>query len=994
MAVRAPGAGLPARPRLLVPVLVVLGVLLVVGGTGISLYTDLLWFQSVDFTTVFTTVLRTKLLLFFLFGLLMALLVGANIAIAYRVRPPFRPMSLEQQNLERYRVAVEPFLGKVLLLGSAAFGLFAGLSAAARWETWLLWRNGSQFGATDAQFGRDISYFAFTYPFARFVLGFLLTAIVLALLASAATHYLFGGVRLQTVGEKVSPAARAHLSVLIGVIVLLKAFGYYLDRFGLVFSTRGYVEGAGYTDVNAVLIAKNMLVGIAVICALLFFANIVVRNILLPAGALGLLVVSAVVVGGIYPAYTQQFRVNPNEDSFEEPFIQRNIDATRTAYGIADTEVTDYQASQDVEPAELRAQASQIDTARLLDPNYLAPTYEQLQRLTFYFGVNDQLDIDRYEVDGEQQAYVLAAREVDIGNLSGAQRSWINERLVYTHGNGLIAAPADRVDDEGRPLFLEPGDADNPIELDQTRLYYGELSPSYSIVNTDQAEIDGPLGLTGNNSSGEGVEGQATFSYDGEGGVQLSHFGRKLAYALSYREPNLLLSDAIQDDSRLMYVREPIERVQKVAPFLELDGDPYPAAVDGRIVWIVDGYTTSSGYPYSQSVDFGDAVADSQSRGIALQERVNYIRNSVKATVDAYDGTVTLYQFGDRDPVLETWDKAFGGDLIRPESEISDELRAHLRYPEDLFKVQRELLTQYHVTDASEFYTREDFWEVPADPAEAVNDASTEVAADPAGAAGTPALDAAALTGPPQPPFYSLLEFPGQPAGKQFRLSTSFTGLNRPNLAAFASVSSDPGTYGQIEILQLPRSNPPNGPGQVANQFLSEQVVAESLFPFRQNRAEVTFGNLLTLPAGQGLLYVQPVFVRAQGGESFPTLQRVLVSYGNEVAANTTLSRSLGDLFGVPIDEEPEAPGVPTTPDPTAAPTTPPTPGEPTTPGDVTSLIAQATQAFEDGQAALRANDFASYGRAQDRLRTALEALSAAESAPAPAAAPAPSPAS
>jgi uncharacterized membrane protein (UPF0182 family) len=985
VAVRTPGAGLPARPRLLGPMIAVLAGLFLVGGIGVSLYTDLLWFSSVDYTDVFTTVLTTRLMLFVGFGLLMALIVGINVALAYRVRPPFRPMSLEQQNLERYRVGVEPFLTPLLLLGSAVFGLFAGLSAAARWETWLLWRNGSQFGQTDAQFGRDISYFAFTYPFQRFVLGFLLTAVVLALLASAATHYLFGGVRLQTAGEKVSPAARAHLSVLVGVIVLLKAFAYYLDRYGLAFSTRGFVEGAGFTDVNAVLPAKNILIGIAVICALLFFANIVVRNILLPAGALGLLVVSAVVIGGIYPAYTQQFRVKPNEIQREAQFIDRNIDATRTAYGIDNSEVDSYQATQDVDPEQLRAEAARVNRARLLDPNRLAPTYEQLQRLTFYFGVNDQLDIDRYEVDGELQDYVVAAREVDIRNLSGAQRSWINERLAYTHGNGLIAAPADRVDEEGRPLFVEPDDPDNPIQLDQTRVYFGELSPSYSIVNTDQPEIDGPTGLTGG-QSGEQVEGQATFNYDGEGGVQLTHLGRKLAYAMKYREPNLLLSNAIRDDSRLMHVREPRERVEKVAPFLELDADPYPAAVNGRIVWIVDGYTTSSGYPYSQSTNFGEAVADSQSRGVPLQRQVNYIRNSVKATVDAYDGTVTLYQFGDRDPVLESWNKAFGGDLIQPESEVSDELRAHFRYPEDLFKVQRELLARYHVTDAQGFFSREDFWQIPADPADAVNRAGTAVAAPDPQSQQQPAIDAAALTGPVQPPFYSLLQFPGQPT-ERFQLSTSFTGLNRPNLSAFASVSSDPEDYGIIRILQLPRSNPPNGPGQVANQFLSEQVVAESLFPFRQNRAEVTFGNLLTIPAGRGLLYVQPVFVRAQGGESFPTLQRVLVSYGNEVAANTTLARSLADLFGTaaPAEEEPaddEAPA------PDESPATP----EPEVGDDVGSLIAQATEAFEQGQDALRRGDFGAYGQAQQRLERILARLASvggASPAPSPAASPA-----
>ncbi|MGI8536607.1 MAG: UPF0182 family membrane protein [Mycobacteriales bacterium] len=971
MAVRTPGAGLPARPRLLVPVVAVLAGLLILGGVGVSLYTDLLWYSSVDFTTVFTTVLTTKLLLFVVFGLVMALLVGANVAVAYRMRPPFRPMSLEQQNLERYRVAVEPFLRAVLLLGSGVFGLFAGLSAAARWETWLLWRNGTPFSAVDAQFGRDISYFTFTYPFERFVLGFLLTAVILALIAAAATHYLFGGVRLQTVGEKVSPAARAHLSVLLGIVILLKAYAYYLDRFGLAFSERGYVQGPGFTDVNAVLPAKNILIGIAVVCALLFFANIVVRNIMLPAGALGLLVVSAVVIGGIYPAYTQRFRVKPNEIQREAPFIQRNIEATRAAYGIADTEITPYRASQNADPAQLEAQASRVDNARLLDPNVLAPTYEQLQRLTFYFGVNDQLDIDRYLVDGALQDFVVAAREVDISNLSGKQRSWINERLAYTHGNGLIAAPADRVDNEGRPEFVDSGDDNGPIQLDQTRIYYGELSPEYSIANTNQPEIDGPLGLT-TGQAGAGKQDQ-TFKYDGAGGVQLSNFVRKLAYAAKYREVNLLLSDAIKNDSRLMYIRGPRERVQKVAPFLELDSDPYPAAVDGRIVWIVDGYTTSSGYPYSESTVLGNATADSQSANRRLpQEQVNYIRNSVKATVDAYDGTVTLYEFGEPDPVLQSWNKAFGGDLIRPESEISDALRAHLRYPEDLFKVQRQLLTQYHVTDAREFYSRENFWELPADPAAAVNGATSNAPPPAPGAAQQPFVDAVAATGPDQPPYYSQLQLPGQPR-PGFLLSTSFTGLNRPNLAAFASVSSDPEDYGKIRVLELPRSNPPNGPGQVANQFLSEQVVADALFPFRQNRAEVTFGNLLTLPAGDGLLYVQPVFVRAQRGESFPTLQRVLVSFGNDVAANTSLANSLADLFGAPAPVATPTPGA--SPGASPGPSPSPAPGPA---GDTASLIAEADAAFRQGEAALRAGDFAAYGQAQDRLRTALDQLASA----------------
>ena len=964
MAVRTPGAGLPGRPRLLGPALAVVAVVLMVGGVLLSLYTDLLWFQAVGYTTVFSTVLQTRVLLFVVFGLLMALLVGLNAWIAYRVRPPFRPMSLEQQNLERYRVAVEPYLRSVLVAGAAVFGLFAGLSAASRWQTWMLWRNGTQFGVADPQFGRDVSYYAFTYPFQRFVLGFLITAFVLALIAAAVVHYLFGGVRLQTPGDKVSPAARAHLSVLVGLIVLAKAFAYYLDRYGLAFSERGFRQGPHYTDVNAVLPAKNILIGIAVICALLFFANIVVRNIVLPAGALALLVVSSVVIGGIYPAYTQQFRVKPNEIQREEPFIQRNIEATRAAYGIDDTEVVPYQAQQDADVDELESEAALVQSARLLDPNELAPTFEQLERLTFYFGVTRSLDIDRYEVDGEQQDFVVAAREVNIANLSGGQRNWINERLAYTHGNGLIAAPANAVDVEGRPLFVEPNAEGSPIQLEQPRIYFGELSPEYSIVNTDQPEIDGPtdFALAGDDE-GEEVEGQATYSYTGDGGVQLTHLGRKLAYAIKYQEPNLVLSNAIREDSRIMYVREPRDRVEKVAPFLELDTDPYPAAVDGRIVWIVDGYTTSAGYPYSQRVNFGDVTTDSQGGGIPVQQQVNYIRNSVKATVDAYTGEVELYQFGGRDPVLESWNKAFGGDLIEPESAMSEELRAHLRYPEDLFKVQRQLLAQYHVEDAREFFSREDFWEIPADPAAAINRISANLTADQAQAPPAGNVIDASASGPSQPPFYSILDFPGQ--GRQFRLSTSFTALNRPNLAAFASVSSDPEDYGTIRVLQVPRSDPPNGPGQVANQFLSEQVVATSLFPFRQNRAEVTFGNLLTLPAGDGLLYVQPVFVRAQGGESFPTLQRVLVSFGNEVAAGTSLAESLSDLFGAPSppppDDEPAEPG-----EPSPTPTPPPA-------NDLAAAIAEADAAYEAGQEALRRGDFAAYGEAQKRLRAAID---------------------
>jgi hypothetical protein len=971
-------------------VLVVVALLLVLGGVGVSLYTDLLWFRNVDFVRVFTTVLLTKLGLFVGFGILMAVVVGANITVAYRVRPPFRPMSLEQQNLERYRVGVEPYLVPLLLLASGVIGLFAGLSAAGRWQTWLLWRHRTDFGVADAQFGRDVSYYAMTYPFQRFVLGFLLTALVLSFLVAAATHYLFGGLRLQTAGEKVSPAARAHLSVLLGLFVLLKGVAYYLDRFGLAFSQRGAVQGASYTDVNSVLPAKNILIGVAVICALLFFANIVVRNILLPAGAMALLVLAAVVLGGLFPAYTQQFRVKPNEVNREEQFIKRNIDATRAAYGIDDSEITQYPARQTTTPQALRADTGTIPNARLLDPSVLAPTFEQLQRFRVYFGVTNDLDIDRYTVDGRAQDYVVAVREVDQSGLQPNQRNWVNERLTYTHGNGIIAAPANQVDERGEPVFavgdLPPRGPDGaalPFPIDESRIYFGELSPSYSVVNTTQGEIDGP------STTGPNGDQQVTTNYDGDGGVQLGSSLTKVAYALKFREPNLLLSGSIQDDSRLMYIRNPRERVQKVAPFLELDSDPYPAVVDGRVTWIVDGYTTSAGYPYAERRNFGDVTQDSTRTSQQVQQQVNYIRNSVKATVDAYTGEVTLYKFGESDPVLETWAKAFKG-ILQPESAISAELRAHLRYPEDLFKVQRDLLTQYHVQDARAFFNREDQWRVPVDPATVANRVASTI--DPTQPQASPAAvqTVSNSSTDDQPPYYALLQFPGQPAAR-FTLSTSFVSSNQANLAAFASVSADEADYGKIRILQVPRGTAINGPGQVANQFLSNPEVNAALFSLRSN-GTVTFGNLLTLPVADGLLYVQPVFVQARSGTTaFPTLQNVIVSFGSETVLRPSLSEALDALYGRFGDASPPPT---TTPPTTSGPGAPPPSTGPAP--DLATAIADADRAFREAQEAFGRGDYVAYGAAQQRLQQALARLTQLQGAPAsaaPAGAASPSPA-
>ena len=962
MAVRPRGAGFPGRPRLFAPAALVVVVLIVLGGVYVSQYTDYLWFKEAQHSNVFTTVLKTKLALFFIFGLLMAVVVGANIAIAYRKRPPFQPVSLEQQNLERYRVALEPFLAPVLVVLSLFFGIFAGLSAASRWQTWLLFANGTSFGTKDPQFGKDISYFTFTYPFQRFLLGFVLVVLVLSLVASVVTHYLFGGIRLQTTGEKLSVAARVHLSVVIGLIVMAKAVAYYLDRFGLVFSNRGVVEGASYTDVHAVLPAKTMLMLIAAICALLFFANIVVRNVLLPAGALALLVVSSIAVGGIYPFIVQQYTVKPNQLQRESPYITRNIDATQAAYQINDVKVSTYPGVSTATKQALRDNQGTVPNIRLLDPNILGATFKQNQGLRTYFAFNSSLDIDRYTVGGKTGDYVVAVRELDVNKVPAQQQNWVNLHLAYTHGNGIVAAPANSTDDLGLPNYTVgnvPQSDTSPghvFTVEHSQVYYGEQSPTYSIVDTKQPEIDGP--------GADKQTDQATSRYSGSGGIKLNTGFRKLLYALKFRDKNILLSGSLTSDSKIMYTRSPAARVQKVAPFLRLDGDPYPAVVDGKILWIVDGYTTSSGYPYSQSSTLGQVTTDSQGTRHDSGQ-VNYIRNSVKATVDAYTGQVNLYAWDEKDPVLKTWRKVFP-NLIQDKSAIDSVpgLMSHLRYPEDLFKVQRELIAKYHVQDVQTFFQGTDQWDIPSDP--------TQDAARVINTGATPG--AVSATSPAQPPYYVLLQMPGASA-PAFSLTSTFVARNATNLTAFAAVSSDPGTYGQIQVLTLPKNKVIDGPEQVANTFESNVNVSKQLSLLRQGGSEVVLGNLLTLPVGQGLLYIEPVYTQGKKSPSFPILTSVIVSFGSKIAYEDTLSGALNALFGAGTTVTPP-PG--TTPPPTST---------------VATLIADAQRAYDAGQAALKNGDFAAYGRAQSQLKAALDELAAksgtTKATPTPSASPA-----
>jgi len=930
--------------RRLGPLQITIAILVVISLALVSMsgfYADWLWFKSVNFTTVWSTVLMTKVVLFVVAGLVTATLILLNVVIAYKKRPLYVPMTVEADNLERYRAQIEPIKRWVVIgLGVALF-YFAGTSGSMLWSTWLLFKNSTPFGVTDAQFNMDISFFAFRLPFWQTLIGWGISTLVLAIIASAIVHYLYGGIRLQVQEDRTTVAARVQLSVLLGGVVLLKAVAYWFDRYALALKESKLITGLTYTDVNAVLPAKAILAAIAVVCALLFFANIVRRSWVLPAAGTALLVISSVLIAGIYPGAIQQFQVKPSESSKEAPYIQRNIDATRTAYGLDDVQVNDYQAILTASAGQLEDDAATIANIRLMDPNVLSSTFRQLQQIKPYYAFPESLDFDRYTINGVKRDVVVAVRELNIdGNPS---RNWINDHLVYTHGFGFIAAYANARDVDGKPSFAV-GDLPPTKGLGdfQPRIYFGENVPDYSIiggVKTDSpVEFDYPDDSSAN--------GQKNYTYTGTGGVPVGSLINKLVFALKYQEQKLLLSSLINKDSKILFERNPRERVAKVAPWLTLDGDPYPAIIDGKVLWIIDGYTTSAGYPYSKQISLSAATNDAltaTSSSVTAQRNtgINYIRNSVKATVDAYDGTVTLYQWDEKDPVLATWSKAFPG-TVQAKSKISKDLLSHIRYPEDIFRVQREILSAYHVKTAAAFYGGQDFWRVPRDPS-------------------TFGANAGA-----QPPYYLTLQMPGD-TKPEFALTTPFVPRGgRENLSAFAAVNADAGPdYGKITVLQLPRSTNIAGPSQVASNFEAKPEVANSLSLLRRGGSDVVLGNLLTLPVGGGLLYVQPVYVRATANAAaYPLLQKVLVSFGDQIGYDDTLKGALDQVFGGNSGTTSSS-GTPT--------------ASGTTNDSLASALASAKQALADAQAALANGDFAAYGRAQDRLKAAIASAIAAQ---------------
>ncbi|MEU5398454.1 UPF0182 family protein [Streptomyces sp. NPDC005963] len=975
------GGGPPTGPRIRVgrpsrrvrTLLMTLGVLAVLAMAFVmfaGFWTDWLWYRSVDYSSVFTTTLWTKVGLFAVFGLLMALAVGVNIWLAHRLRPPLSAMSLEQQSLDRYRMSIAPYKKWVLLAITALVGLIAGASATGQWRTWLMWVNGVPFGEKDPEFGLDVAFYAFDLPWYRFLLGFGFAAAVLSLIAAALTHYLYGGLRITSPGARATAAATGHLSVLLGLFVSLKAVAYWLDRYGLAvkssdFKATGNWTGLRYVDANAYLPAKTILFCIAVICALLFFATLWRRTWQLPVIGFGLMVLSAILIGGLYPAIVQKFQVQPNEQAKESPYIQKNIDATRKAYGIDSAKAEDYKGKGDpTRRSQQREDAKTAASYRVVDSNVVSPAFQQLQQERKYYQFPDTLDVDRYPgPDGKPQDTVIGLRELDIEGIP--KRNWINDHFTYTHGYGAIAAKGTSVVSDpnkgtvGSPDFTESGmPTKGQLGSYEQKIYYGEKTEQYSIVGGPQKELDyeastGPTKYT---------------SYQGKSGVSLGSALNRAAYAVSFSEPQIFYSGAVGDGSRILYNRTPKERVEAVAPWLTIDGDAYPAVVDGRIQWIVDAYTTTNGYPYASRTTLGDTTTDSlttnQRAVVAQQNQVNYIRNSVKATVDAYDGKVKLYQWDTKDPVLKTWMKAFPG-TVKAKSEISSELKSHLRYPQDMFKVQRELLTRYHVTEPEQFYSGSDAWQVPDDP---TNKDSSAV-----------------------PPYYLSLKMPGEKEQK-FSLTTTFTPAGRPNLGAYMAVDADANSdsYGSMRLLRVTETV--QGPSQVQSELNGVPEVATFVRDLRGTDSDIEYGNLLTIPLDGGFLYVEPVYARG-GSANYPLLRKVAVAYGGgKPVFKDSLSEALNAVFGEEGTEEPTTPPSEDPTKPTPQPTTPPATGD----AALKAAISDVVKAQEEMDALLEKDpkDREGYGRAQDKLEAAIERLAAAQGRPsaAPSRSPSPSP--
>ena len=940
------------RGRTILVVAAVALFLLLTSLRGIAgFYTDYLWFDSLDRSAVFSGVLGAKLALAGIFTGAFFVLLWVNLVIADRMAPPFRPAGPDEEFLERYHDVVDPRIGWVRAGVSLLLALIAGAGVSGEWDSWILFTNGGSFGVDDPQFDTDIGFYVFKLPFLSFLTGWLFAALLIVLIVTAVAHYLNGGIRVASVGQRVTPQVKAHLSVLLGMLALVKAAGYWLQRYDLATSTRGYVDGAGYTDVKAQLPAINLLLLISLASVALFIVNIWRRGWTLPVVAVGLWALVAVVAGAIYPQFVQRFQVTPNEPEKERPYIARNIEATRAAIGLGDdqVELTSFDLNTDKDTIDLTDNEASVRNIRIWDPaeDILGQTFPQLQRTRDYYRVND-VDIDRYVLGDELTQVLLSVRDLNSGNVP--QQSWAGRHLAFTHGYGAIVAPANAKESSGEPSFVGrdiPYVSEEPaLALEQPSIYFGEELSSYVVVGTKVEEVHF-----------QGEDGTEYQEYDGDDGVRLDNLVKKAAFALRFGAPNLLISNQLTDDSSILYIRDIRERAQKLAPFLHFDADPYPVILDGRVVWMLDAYTTTNRYPYAQRGDT-EQLPD----GSGLRHDFNYVRNSVKAVIDAYDGTVDFYVMPVEDPIIEAYREAFPS-LFTDFAEMPQELKSHLRYPEDLFRVQTNMWADYHISDARQFYDGDDRWDVARDPGTA------------GAAEATRTTDASGATISSRnariDPYYLFTQLPGseQP---EFVLLRPFVPVSARDdaqrLTAFMVGKSDGDDYGKIEVFVMPRGSLPNGPALVQGEIQRDPAVSTQESLLAGPGSDVSYGSLTAIPIDGGLVWVRPFYVTSSESR-VPGLEKVIVYFEGEVAIRDTLQEALVAVFGESPNTREEGFGGTD-------------PGETVTDGElppeedtrsldvrVAELLVEANDLFDQADQALADRDLARYEDLSDQAR-------------------------
>ena len=948
---RRRGTRRPNRGRIiLISVAVVIVVLFLSARFLAGFFTDYLWFDSLGYSGVFTGVLGAKVKLALIFSTLFFALLFTNLFVADKLAPTYRPPGPEEEFLARYRQLVGPRAMLVRVAVSVVFAFIAGVGVSGQWKQWILFTHAHSFNTKDPLFHTDVSFYVFRLPFLNFVVSWLFASLVIVIVITTVAHYLNGGIRLQVQTNRVTPQVKVHLSLLLGGLALLKAAGYWLQRYQLLFSSRGAVDGATYTDVKAQLPAIYLLVAISLTAFVLLLINVRRRGWVLPALAVGLWALIALVAGALYPAFIQRFRVQPAESTKELPYIARNIAATRQAFGLQDVTATPYPVdASTLTKADLEAAAPTLSNVRLLDPDRLIATFRIKQGVKGYYTFN-QLDTDRYPINGTATPVAIAARELKDSGIP--QQSWEGRHLAYTHGSGIAFAPANKIGPDGAPAFVDQASPKSPPQLIQTGVYFGEALSGYAIVGTKRDEVS--LAPSGQ---------EDTTRYTGKGGVGMSSVVRRLAFALRFGEPNLLLSNNITSSSRILYVRDVRDRVAQLAPFLSFDSDPYPVVVSGRLVWVLDAYTTTDHFPYSQSANTDDLDGASDLKG----KNFNYARNSVKAVVDAYDGTTTFYVIDPTDPLIQAYEAAFP-KLFTSNDKVPKELRAHFRYPSDLFRVQTTLWGRYHIDKPIDFYGRQNAWNVAQDPGFTQQGASVTTATS----TNSSGVVVQTTSKRKIDPYYTLLQLPGDKT-QSFVMLREFVPFSekgdRQDLVSFMTASSDPATYGKLRAftITVPAGvEPPAGPIVVQSNTQSDADISRELSLLDTTGSTVEFGTLQLLPIGRSIVYVRPLYTIPKNQSDLPVLKKVIVTFQNRSYMDNTFEAALLKTFGSSPDLGSVVGGA-TLPPPTG-PTTPPP-----TVDTIASLLGQANSLYAEANVALRSGDLATYQKKVDQAFNAVK---------------------